>query len=158
MQKYSEFQPTVFDRKGAFLRYQQDWLVVPVSQTRDSGCLERSNFQVAIEMLGGESEAVEVNRFGHWGPGWFEIIIVDPSSDKVRIVEQIESSLADYPVLDDEHFSNLEHETAHETWEQMSIRDRIYVCNRFGISFLKARHNDMPYDDNGEIVFYLSQP
>ena len=23
------------------------WLVVPVSQTRDSGCLDRSNFEVA---------------------------------------------------------------------------------------------------------------
>ncbi len=158
MKQYREFQPTQFDRKGAFLQDQGEWLVVPVSQTRDSGCLEQSNFSVALEMLGGESEVVEVHRFGHWGPGWFEIIIIDPAAqDKVKIAGEIESALEDYPVLSDGYYSDLEFNTACEVWKNMSIRDRIDVCNRFNISFLKSRHDEIPEDDGGEIISYLAE-
>ena len=109
MQTYSQFQPTGFDHKGAFLPDQQDWLVVPVSQTRDSGPLAQSNFAIALEMLGGKSETVEVHRFGHWGPGWFEIILVNPDDkERVKIANEIEASLENYPVLSDEDYSRRE--------------------------------------------------
>jgi hypothetical protein len=126
MQKYSEFSPTGFDRKGAFLRDKSDWLVVPVSQTRDSGPLAESNFAAALEMLGGESEACEVHRFGHWGPGWFEIVIIDPNDDKlVAIAQDIEASLENYPVLDDEDLSRREHDEYVESWDSWARRDYV---------------------------------
>lgn len=124
MKTYSKFKPTAFDRAGAFLRDQQDWLVVPVSQTRDSGPLDQSNFATALETLGGESKDCEVCRFGHWGPGWFEIIIINPASAKlVELAESIESSLANYPVLSDDDYSRREHEDYLESWNNWGRRD-----------------------------------
>ena len=58
MQKYSEFQPTGFDNKGYMLDDRQNWYVVPVSRTRDSGLFAESNFAAATEMLGGECKFI----------------------------------------------------------------------------------------------------
>jgi hypothetical protein len=126
MQHYRDFQPTGFDPKGLALPDQQDWLVVPVSQTRDSGPLDQSNFATAVAMLGGESETVEIHRFGHWGPGWFEIIIVDPKSPQAATAKDIESAMADYPVLDESDFSEREQNEANEVWANCyRVQDRI---------------------------------
>jgi len=122
MQTYSEFRPTGFDSAGAFLDDRQDWLVAPVSRTRDSGPFDESNFAAALEMLGGESEEVEVHRFGHWGPGWFEIIIVAPNTDAAKKAEDIEASLENYPLLDDEDFSRREYDDFLESWDNWAAR------------------------------------
>ena len=78
--RYRDWSPTAFDPKG--LNGEENnvsgWLVMPVSRTRDTGPFEESNFHTCVDMLGGESDYVEVHRFGHWGPGWIEIILVDP--------------------------------------------------------------------------------
>jgi hypothetical protein len=146
MQRYSEFQPTGFDTMGYMLDEQQDWYVVPVSRTRDSGPLEESNFASAIEMLGGECEDVmEIHRFGHWGPGWFEIIIVNPENENVmKAAMEIEASLAAYPVLDDMDFSEREWDEMFETWEQMGLPERIELCCKTGNSIFAARHDAIP--------------
>jgi hypothetical protein len=115
---YSEFRPTPFDTFGSFLPDLQSWFVAPVSRNRDSGPLDESNFSVALKMLGGESDTVEVQRFGHWGPGWFEIILVAPNSTAFKEAESMEASLADYPVLDDMDYSEREQEAANQTWKQ----------------------------------------
>ena len=119
MQKYKNFAPTGFDPRGAFLPDQQEWLVLPVSRNRDTGAFEESNFETALKWLGGERQNIcEVHRFGHWGPGWFEIIIVNPKAGKtVKIAESIATSIADYPILDDMDFSERELEEQNETWE-----------------------------------------
>lgn len=118
MQRYSEFRPTVVDRAGLGLEDRQDWLVAPVSQTRDSEYLEVSNFRVVLKDLeekdGGED--VEVHRFGHWGPGWFEIILVRPGTEAAKCAEEWEAALSDYPVACDEDLSELEYEYAQEYW------------------------------------------
>jgi hypothetical protein len=151
MKKYKDFAPTSFDSKGAFLPEQGEWLVVPVGQNRDSGCLDRSNFRTALEILGGEQEnLVEVHRFGHWGPGWFEIIIVHPSLEAQ--VKAIEDKLENYLVLDYEDYSTLEWEAAEEYWEQMSISDRIDVCNKYNVSIFAARRSD-EIPENVEISY-----
>lgn len=118
MQTYSEFQPTGFDSKGLGLPNKQKWLVLPVMQTRDSELLERCNFESALKTLGGESPNVQVHRFNHWGPGWFEIIIINPKrKDKVTIAEEIESALADYPILDDSKYSEMKSNAIADHWE-----------------------------------------
>lgn len=116
MTTYAEFSPTAFDRPGAFLDDRQDWIVAPCSQTRDSDALSVSNFEACLEMLGGESDQVEVHRFGHWGPGWFEIILAHPSLESK--VAEIQERLEDYPVLDEEDWSNREFEDYLESFEQ----------------------------------------
>jgi hypothetical protein len=116
MQTFKEYKPTDFDSAGLGSdETNQAWLVIPVIQTRDSDSFELSNFAAALEMLGGEGEDVQVHRFGHWGPGWFEIIIVNPLNPAIlKIAEDIERSLESYPLLDDEDYSEREYEAQHE--------------------------------------------
>lgn len=117
MKPYKEFRPTSFDCRGLGLREQQEWLVLGVTHNRDSGPLEESNFACALKELGGESEDVEVHRFGHWGPGWFEIILINPACEnRVNQGEEIERALENYPVLDDVDFAEREQGEANEVW------------------------------------------
>lgn len=145
---YSNYQPTGFDPKGIGFDEdddRQNWLVFPCSRTRDSGPLVESNFHSALKALGGEGEAVEVHRFGHWGPGWFELILFNPSHDDTVIeAADLIRGLDNYPVIDEMDYCEREHEEACEIWEHASLRDRIYYCQRAGISFLAARRDTLP--------------
>ena len=142
-QLYKDFRPTAFDPAGSFLPDRQDWIVAPVSRTRDSGCLADSNFEAALEILGGEREdEVEVHRFNHWGPGWFEIIIVAPQF--LDQIEEIGARLEDYPVLDEEDFSKQEWEKATEWWMECGRRERIRICAKYRESIFAARRDEIP--------------
>lgn len=156
MQTYSEYRPTGFDRAGICLEDRQDWIVLPVGRNRDSGILDECNFETALAMLGGESDTCEVHRFGHWGCGWFELILVHP--DRLEDAESIENALADYPVLDESKFSEMEWQASCDAWERMRLRDRIEVCARFDVSIFAARRDEIPEDDTGAIRDYLIQP
>lgn len=140
---YKDWAPTSFDCRGLNLADRQDWLVAPVIQTRDSGCLEQSNFNSALEILGGEQvDRVEVHRFGHWGPGWFEIILVSP--ELAEQVEGIEARLEDYPVLDEDDWSNREWEAAINWWNDCGLRERIRICDKYRVSIFAARRDEIP--------------
>lgn len=121
MQKYATFRPTPFDCAGLGAMDRQEWLVAPVVRNRDSGPLEESNFESALQALGGESRDVEIHRFGHWGPGWFEIILVKPGSEAERVALELENSLADYPVLDEQDLSAREWADYLETWNNCGM-------------------------------------
>ena len=130
MQTYKQYRPTGFDCRGLGLPDRQDWLVLDLIQTRDSGSLEESNFAAALRILGGESETVEVHRFGHWGPGWYEIILVHP--DRADDAEEIEASLENSCVLDEEDLSEREHEAYIEAWESYGYAD---FCDELARNF-----------------------
>ena len=53
--------------------------------------------------------------------------------------------LDDYPVLDEDHYSELEWYEAQEYWDQSSLRDRIEMCVSAGLSGFAARR-EMPYE------------
>jgi hypothetical protein len=93
------------------------WLVLPCGRNRDSECFDESNFAVAVKMLGGEGENVQIHRFGHWACGWYELIVVRPDTDQAKIAHGIEESLENYPLLDDDDFSEREQVAADETWK-----------------------------------------
>ena len=94
----------------------QDWFGV-LGQSRDSDVLERSNFEIGLEMLGGKSDTVRVERYGHWAVGWIEEIYVKPNSEAHEIAKQIEVNLQDYPILDEQDFQEAEEKEAIETWQ-----------------------------------------
>ena len=146
MQQYKDFQPTAFDPKGHLLETRHDWYVLPTTRSRVSGVLDQSNFECALKILGGErTNIVEVHRFGHWGPGWFEIIIVNPRAGKtMRKAISIEAGLADYPIVDEDDFSQKEYDAMCEVWEQMSLRERIAICCDTGNSIFAARNDEYP--------------
>lgn len=156
MKAYSQHQPTGFDPRGAFLPDRQQWLVAPVIQTRDSGALEQSNFAALLAAVAGESDIVEVHRFRHWGPGWYEIILIAPESPAAKIAEGREKSLSDYPVLDESDFSAREWERASECWAGMRIRERAEICKRYRCSIFAARRDYLPPEDNGSIYQYCA--
>jgi hypothetical protein len=105
----------------------QNWRVLPVSRTRDSGPLDESNFDAALRALGGEGEHVEVHRFGHWGPGWFEIILISPDAPEGVLITagEIVSALESCSVLDEDDYREREEEIVLEAWNNMSFRERI---------------------------------
>lgn len=72
--RYSDFRPTQFDRH-IHLEGREDWFVAPVFLNRDSTAAQIRRFNSTVKRLGGESDTVEVHRFGHWANGWFELIL-----------------------------------------------------------------------------------
>lgn len=195
LERFADFQPTAFDHRGVGSDGQEDWLVLPISQTRDSGLLEKSNFDAAEDSLrrvqkrcdkarrrilhklnrlnvsrpflgvpvdrfaqeigysdGNVSIAVnrllnlcglppvegetiaafaerletaldtsdfETHRFGHWGPGWFEIIVVRPGSACHREAQAIAAAVSNYPVLDESDYCEREHEATMSNLEDV---------------------------------------
>lgn len=132
MQRYRDFRPTQFDSHIS-VAGQEDWFVAPVSRTRDSGVLDNSNFESALKSFEECNSAnYETHRFGHYGPGWFELILVRPDSDAEKCALEIESALADYPILDDTDHSAREHEAAMEAWNNYASSEfRAHIIKTF---------------------------
>ena len=91
-----------------------------VGQSRDSGALERSNFEVAtaeLERIDPEGTDWRTERYGHWAVGWIEETYVRPGSKCQEYAEEIREALENYPVIDEEHYSDLETAEADEVWK-----------------------------------------
>ena len=147
LRRYAQWAPTNFDCKGAFLHEEEEnygtWYVSPCLQTRDSTALEHANYRAVLDALEGvDPERVdhEERRFGHWGPGWYEIILARPDTAAARALEDCARALADYPVLDDELHSRLELEERDATWSACYARD----VERALAKSLRADNPDWP--------------
>ena len=160
--RYRDWAPTGYDRRGLALCSgdeddRGDWYVVPVIRTRDSGPLEESNFSAALGIMGGESETVEVHRFGHWACGWFEVILAEPG----RLVDAftVAKRLDDHPVLDEDDLCRREWEAAAETWRTFHgvagrirwIREHGHTCETLGDLLACVRGDEVPMPPNGDI-------
>lgn len=102
------------------------------SHTRDSDHMAESNFQTALEMLGGEDEdaGVEVHRFGHWACGWFEQIMVRTDNKQAaQELYKIYQALEDYPLLDDSDYSERQYEAQQDyaRGEQKSLAEALVM-------------------------------
>ncbi len=123
LKRYRNFRPTGCDQSGLGLEDRQDWFVAPVIITRDSGVLATSNWEVCLRQLTevaptNEEPDYEVHRFGHWGPGWFEIILVRPGSSCAQLCADLACALSDYPILDENHYSEAQLEEANKVWKE----------------------------------------
>ena len=131
---------------GCFLDERLDAWRVTVTRTRDSDILTNTNWDVAVarltEKCGDESEAFEeredvsdaeftagvasgwmIVRFGHWAVGWIEHILVAPGTPADDEMQEIESALEGYPVLDEDAFSAAEYDA---TIENIRCEVRVY--------------------------------
>ena len=152
MQTYKDYSPTQFDTKGLNCNDQQDWLVLPIGHNRDtSDPIDISNWEVAQKMLSSIDGNYMVARFGHWACGWFEIILVKPDTSAAIIAHKIEEDLEIYPILDEDHLSEVELDAELETWNSLSLYERIELCKGAGVSIFAARHDYPPSDDCGYI-------
>ena len=123
----------------------QDWFGV-AGRSRDSDIMEQSNFDGTLNRLGGEGKNVRVERYKHWACGWIEEIYVRPKTKQFKIAKEIEESLKNYPVLDEDDYSEREWEATNEYWDNASLREKIEICKRCGESIFAARRdmNDAP--------------
>ncbi len=145
--RYETWAPTPLDPAGLSAERLDigNWYVMPVTQTRDSGALSLSNFAAFLDGLHGESNWVEVHRFGHWGPGWVEIILVKPTARRtLASAYEMSGALQDYPVLDEEDLSEREYEAAFESWSNTDMKERVSICGRHGVSIFAARRDEIP--------------
>lgn len=162
MPRYGTYRPTALDARGIGPDYLATWYVAPVGRNRDSGALAESNFSCLLSSLGGESEHVEVHRFGHWANGWFELVLVSPNAPEATLTTLAECSAAleSYPVLNEEDYSDREDAAAQQWWVNMGMRERIRVCAKYNVSIFAARaehYSELP-DDTGDLRSYLASP
>ena len=109
-----------------------DYYSSSFGQSRDSDCLERTNFRVALEALGGESETVIVVRESHWAVGWVEWIAIHESDEKaIAVAEGLLERFENYPSLDDDALSEAECEEANKVWQRCyDEKERIAYIRR----------------------------
>ena len=104
--------PTAFDSAANYAGADLSaYFVAPVSITRDSQTLERSNWEVVTDELCELSEHDETGSvsMGHWACGWYEIFLIHESdAPALQAADRWACALADYPVADEEHHSQLE--------------------------------------------------
>ena len=95
-----------------------------MAQHRDSDALDRSNFesfQLQLEVI--NEEHVYIERDSHWAVGWVERLDVQIFEDG-RITPtatkafEILDGLQSHPIVDDDHFSELEYEEFLTYWDE----------------------------------------
>ena len=131
-----------FRQSAAYWGEHGDWFIV-AAQHRDSDSLTRSNFAVMLKTLGGESDSVAVERATHWAVGWVEYLIVRPDQRQaLRAAIYAHSSVSDYPVLDETHWSDLEYAEAWE-WAERELGE----FENWEEAFRRASENSGYSDD-----------
>lgn len=119
---------TVSDRPNfAYYGDNPEWLVAYAIH-RDSDALERSNFRVIRNDLETNwPDDVTVETFSHWLVGHTEELLVRPGTEAARAAEEWRAKLDEYPVADEEDWSNEEHDESIE-----SIAEFVYWELPFG--------------------------
>ena len=150
MQKVRDvINPTPFDSSSNFVSHvdREEYfdLLVVLTRNWDSGVLEESNWRSALKLLGGESETVEIHRFGHWACGWYELLCVAAGSKAHTIAARILEGLEDYPVVDEDDHHFLEEERALEVWSSCyDKQDRV--------DYIRKHQSDFSFLDYGELL------
>jgi len=101
-----------------------------LSRHRDSGCLDRANFDAGLKAIKSvvrkesvsedlwEMATVQVVRENHWAVGWVEWIAIHESDNAtLELADSILAKLDNYPVLDENLFSEYEMTEANEAWK-----------------------------------------
>ena len=86
------------------------WKVTLMHSCMDD-VLAECNFKVFLKSLGGESETIRIERVGFSGDGWYEFIAIN-STNQVAMdqAKGMLDKLLDYPILDDDAFTEAEEE------------------------------------------------
>lgn len=118
----------------------EDFYVV-ATKCRDSHILDESNFDAIVKRLAAIEPKTEIENenkdailedgwytytASHWGVGWVESIMVSPNANPELLAEceKILKELADYPVLDDDDFSEREDEHYAQLWQDLTPTER----------------------------------
>ena len=128
-----------------------------LSQIRDSDALQRSNFTKGLEAIGGEDpEMVIVTSASHWACGWIETIYIHKDAhDALRKADEIMGELKDYPIIDEEHFCELEESEAQEAWKNYySPKERVEFYRKHWHSCGLMSFKDLLHSVRTGDIFY----
>lgn len=109
----------------------EHWALGPVFLTRDSGLLGQSNASALRRALADRPELAEdwqETRCGHWAVGWVDHLAIRVLTDDgqetamLGFVREWLSALEDYPIADDEDFSEREAEALRDSVRQSGQR------------------------------------
>lgn len=129
-----------------------------LARHRESDTLAESNFACGLARLGGESETVLVVRERHWAVGWVEWIAIHESDAvRLRAADKMLEKIRDYPILDEDHFGELQFDEACRAWEGLSLAERVDLCREGRVSIFAARHASLPAHDEGYIFEALTR-
>ena len=93
---------------------------VLITHNRDSGTLEESNWRSIIKYLKKVKAHFRIVSFNHWAVGWIEEILIKESWKKSVIIgNEIRKKLEDYPIFNEEDFSDLEWDKARAMQEEI---------------------------------------
>jgi len=128
-----------------------DWYPV-CGRSRDSKVLELSNFECfedfCNELCGQDN--VKIVHESHWAVGWVETLMIHKDSPNLDEIDDIKGKLIeDYPVLNDNHYSDMICNEVSEYWGNCLLYERIELCRDSGESVFSARLDycpDMVYD------------
>lgn len=114
---------------------------------RDSSIMQKSNFDAALKMLGGESAEgrdVVVANSSHWAVGWIdEIFVHKDAEDKVAILEDILERLSNYPILDEDDYQQRETEANDENYKDYGRDEALKILGLEGKKLAKAKEKDL---------------
>lgn len=119
-------------------------------QSRDSDVLERSNFEAvrrALSEVEPEGDKWQIVRERHWAVGWVDWIAIgdDCECDELlRVADAAKAKVADYPILDEELYSEMENEECESIWQNCYNEGerldylREHVCREY-LTFREVR-------------------
>lgn len=159
---------SVWSHPESYGGFSPDGDIILAVQHRDADALTRSNFACiardlsAVAFDDGRNESAIAKRpdvyhfrAGCSLVGWIEYLLARPDrgDSLLEECEETLSALADYPVYDESHCSELEWNEAAEFWESLSVRDRAELIrdSKCGASLFAARRADLPSDDSGAL-------
>lgn len=136
---------TVWKTPSNYAGYDPVGDYVLYSMHRDSSILEQSNYDCYKKLV---PQAYEFEA-GHWAVGWVKYLMLDKGASKEVIAkcEEINNDLADYPVINEDDYSERLYNAIYDLWDKSSMSDRIDYCHEAGVPIFAARHNDFIQDD-----------
>lgn len=128
-------RPSDFGYGGDNEQMFETWTLGPVIQHRNSDILDKSNAKSMIATLESDpslSEDWEVVSCGHWAVGWVEHLsfrVVDEDGNPSRVARVIKGffdAIEEYPILDEEDFSQMEYDDTLENIENHYLRTKFH--------------------------------
>jgi hypothetical protein len=87
----------------------------------------------------------------HWACGWVEWIAIHESDESaIKAADLINHRLDQYPIVDEQHYSEMESSASQNYWKSAGLKGRIDILksSRAQCSALVARHEFLPDDDS----------
>lgn len=114
------------------------YLIAPVGRNRDSELLTESNWQAQLKTLEATLDPVsdpwQIVRENHWACGWIEWVAINPdASETIAAMEKLADRLAQYPVLNEDDWSEREYESAKQSFDRWSLRE---IADQIGATFM----------------------